>query len=600
MHASRKMPFLSAPKRSRRRGRRAGFHVARNLPVVPVSAAKSRRAREIFGMMTTERAHGRLRRPTFSQRLAGRLLAATALVAVVLGAGAASAQGVLRIGMTASDIPLTTGQTDNGGEGQRFLGFTAYDALINWDLSSADKPSDLVPGLALSWAVDAADKTKWTFKLRPGVKFHDGSDFTAEAVVWNLDKILVKESPQFDPRQSSQGRSRIPAVASYKAVDPLTLEIVTKSPDATLPYQIAWIMISSPANWEKQGRNWDNVAKAPSGTGPWKIVNFVPRERVELVPNPDYWDKARVPKLERMVLLPLPEANSRVAALRSGQVDWIEAPPPDAVPSLKSAGFAIVTNAYPHNWTWHLSRVEGSPWNDIRIRKAANLAIDREGLKELLGGLMIPAQGFMPPGHQWFGAPKFKVTYDLKEAQRLMAEAGYSKSKPLKTKILISASGSGQMLPVPMNEFLQQSLAEIGIQVELETMEWNTLINVWRAGAKHESSRGASGMNYSYFIQDPFTALIRHLQCNLAPPAGTNWGLYCDPEMDKLFDEVRSSFDPDAQKAALRKVHEKYVDDALFLMVTHDVNPRAMSKKVQGFVQAQNWFQNFSSISMAK
>ncbi len=529
-------------------------------------------------------------------------LASAAFVAgaIVLGAAPASAQGTLRIGMTASDIPLTTGQTDNGGEGQRFLGFTAYDALVNWDLSSATKPSDLVPGLATSWAVDATDKTKWIFKLRDGVKFHDGSAFTADAVVWNLDKLLEKDKPQFDPRQSAQGRSRIPAIASYKVIDPLTVEITTKTPDATLPYQLAWIMMSSPANWEKQGKSWDAVAKSPSGTGAWKIVNFVPRERVELVPNPDYWDKARIPKLDKMVLVPLPEANARVAALRSGQVDWVEAPPPDAIPSLKTAGFLLVTNSYPHNWTWHLSRVEGSPWNDIRVRKAANLAVDREGLKELLGGMMIPAEGFFPPGHQWFGNPSFKVKTDIAAAKKLMAEAGYSADKPLKTKILISASGSGQMQPLPMNEFVQQNLAEIGIKVDFEVVEWNTLINIWRAGAKHESSRGGTGMNYTYFIQDPFTGFIRHLQCNLAPPAGTNWGGYCDPEMDKLFDQVRNTFDKKDQTAILQKIHEKYVDDALFLMVTHDVNPRAMSAKVKGFVQAQNWFQDFSPITMAK
>src|SRR6478609_5716922 len=99
---------------------------------------------------------------------------------VALFAQQGFAQGTLRIGMTASDIPLTTGQTDQGGEGMRFMGYTVYDALINWDLSSADKPSDLKPGLATAWAVDAADKTKWVFTLREGVKFHDGSEFTAE------------------------------------------------------------------------------------------------------------------------------------------------------------------------------------------------------------------------------------------------------------------------------------------------------------------------------------------------------------------------------------------------------------------------------------
>jgi len=528
------------------------------------------------------------------------VLALTLLAGVALAPLSALAQGTLRIGMTASDIPLTTGQTDQGGEGMRFMGYTVYDALINWDLSKADKASDLTPGLATSWAVDAADKNRWTFVLREGVKFHDGSEFTAEAVVWNLDKLLKNDAPQFDQRQAAQGRSRIPAVASYKAIDKYKVEITTKAPDATLPYQIAWIMMSSPAQWEKLGKNWEAFAKTPSGTGPWKLTAFQPRERAELEPFKDYWDKARVPKLDKMVLLPLPEPNARAAALRAGQVDWIEAPSPDLVESLKGAGFKIVTNAYPHNWTWHLSRIEGSPWNDIRVRKAANLAVDRQGLKELLGGMMIPAEGFFPPGHQWFGNPTFKLKYDPAEAKKLLAEAGYSPAKPLQTKILISPSGSGQMQPLPMNEFVQQNLADVGIKVDFEVVEWNTLINIWRAGAKHESSRGGTGMNYTYFIQDPFTGFIRHLQCNLAPPAGTNWGYYCDPEMDKLFDQIRNTFDPAEQTKVLQKVHEKYVDDALFLMVTHDVNPRAMSPKVTGFVQAQNWFQDFSPITMAK
>ncbi len=517
-------------------------------------------------------------------------------------AGTAAAQGTLRIGMTASDIPLTTGQTDNGGEGMRFMGYTVYDGLINWDLSSATNPSDLTPGLAQSWGLDPADATKthWIFHLRPNVVFHDGSAFSADSVVWNLDKLLKPTSPQFDQRQSAQGKTRIPAVATYRAIDPMTLEIVTKAPDATLPYQLSWIMMSSPGQWEKVGKSWDAFAKTPAGTGPWKLTSLVPHERAELSPNTDYWDKKRVPKLDKLVLLPLPEPNARVAALRSGQVDWIEAPSPDAVESLKGAGFVIVTNSYPHNWTWHLSRVEGSPWNDIRVRKAANLAVDREGMKELLDGLMIPAQGFFPPGHPWFGHPTFKLKFDPVEARRLLKEAGYTPEHPLVTKVLISPSGSGQMLPLPMNEFVQQNLADVGIKVSFEVVEWNQLINVWRAGAKDPSDRGATAINYSYFIQDPFTGFIRHLQCNTGPPNGTNWGYYCDPEMDKLFDQVRNTFDPKEQVAILQKVHEKFVNDALFLMITNDVAPRAMSKKVHGFIQAQNWFQDFSPISMGK
>ncbi|WP_035025257.1 ABC transporter substrate-binding protein [Gemmobacter nectariphilus] len=518
-------------------------------------------------------------------------------ITAALAAAPALAQGTLRVGMTASDIPLTTGQTDQGGEGMRFMGYTVYDALINWDLTSADKPSGLIPGLATEWGV-GADQLTWTFKLRQGAKFHDGSEFDAAAAVWNFDKLLNDKSEQYDPRQAAQGKSRIPAVASYRVVDKYTLEIVTKTPDATLPYQLAWILMSSPANWEAKGKSWDAVAQAPSGTGPWIMQSFVPRERAELTPFAGYWDPTRVPKLDKLVLIPLPEPNARSAALMSGQVDWIEAPAPDVIPALEGNGFKIVSNTLPHNWTWHLSRLEGSPWNDIRVRKAANLAIDREGMKTLLGGLMVPAEGFLPPGSAWFGNPTFKVKYDLDAAKALMTEAGYGPDKRLAVKALISPSGSGQMLPLPMNEFVQQSLAEAWIDVEFVVVEWNTMINIWRAGAASESSQGAHSINFTYFIQDPFTGLIRHLSCDLIAPNGTNWGHYCDPEMEENFKAIRTTFDPVEQTKVLQKTHEKFVNDALFLMVTHDVAPRALSPKVKGFVQAQNWYQNFGTITM--
>jgi ABC-type transport system substrate-binding protein len=103
------------------------------------------------------------------------------------------AAGTLRIAMTAADVPLPNGQTDQGAEGMRFMGYTVFEALVGYDLSSASKPVTLISGLATGWTIDAKDKTRWTFTLRPGVKFHDGSPFNAQAVVWNLDKILNQQ-----------------------------------------------------------------------------------------------------------------------------------------------------------------------------------------------------------------------------------------------------------------------------------------------------------------------------------------------------------------------------------------------------------------------
>jgi peptide/nickel transport system substrate-binding protein len=285
--------------------------------------------------------------------------------------------------------------------------------------------------------------------------------------------------------------------------------------------------------------------------------------------------------------------------LRSGQVNFIEAPPPDAVDSLKGAGFAIVTNAYPHNWTWHFSLWEGSPWRDVRVRKAANLGIDRAGLKELLGGLMIEGSGLVPPGNPWHGAPSVKLTYDPDAARALLAEAGFSPAKPMRTKIGISTSGSGQMQPLPMNEFLQQNLKEVGIEVDFEVYDWNALIDVWHAGAKAPSARGCTAINFSYSALDPYSAFIRVLKSSLVAPAGVNWGGYSNPEMDALFDRVYTTMDPAAQDAVLRTIHEKVVDEALFLFAAHDLNPRALSPKLRGFVQAQSWFQDLTPISVA-
>jgi ABC-type transport system substrate-binding protein len=518
--------------------------------------------------------------------------------ALALTAGTAQAQGILRIGMTATDVPLTHGSPDNGFEGFRFTGYTMYDALVNWDLSAADKPSVIQPGLAVSWAVDPADPTKWTFKLRPGVKFHDGSDFDAAAVVWNFDKLLNKDAPQFDARQASLVGFRIASVASYKAIDGLTVEVKTKAPDSFLPYQLSFILMAGPAQFEKLGRDWVKFAAQPSGTGPFKLDKLVPRERAVLLPFKDYWDKGRVAKLDRLELIPMPEANTRTAALLSGQVDFIEAPPPDTIPRLKSSGMQITSNPYPHIWSYHLSRLPDSPWNDIRVRKAANLAVDRDGIKDLLGGFAVPAKGHLLPGSTWFGKPAFEVKYDLEAAKKLMAEAGFGPNKRIKTKILISASGSGQMQPLPMNEFIQENLKEIGIDVEFEVVDFTTLTNRWRAGAKADQNAGITGMNYSYAIVDPFNALVRYVKSDLHAPNGVNWGFYADKDMDALVAEAQNTFVPEKQNEVLGKIHAKMVDDALFLWVVHDVAPRAMTPKVKNFVQARNWFLDLTSVSV--
>jgi len=526
------------------------------------------------------------------------LIGGAALTAVSLAPGlstTASAQGTLRVGMTLADIPVSFGQPDQGFEGYRFMGLMVYDALINWDMSQGDKPSGLIPGLAESWSVDPMDKTKWTFNLRKGVKFHDGSEFNADAVIFNFDKLLDKDSPQFSARQGSLVNFRIPSIKSYKKIDDYTVEFTTHAPDSFVPYQLCYILIASPKQWEATGKDWNQFAKTPSGTGPWKLAALAPRERAEFVPFKEHWATDRIPKLDKVITIPIPDPNARTAALLSGQVDWIEAPSPDAIPRIQSQGYNIVSNVYPHVWSWHLSRVEGSPWNDIRVRKAANLAVDREGIKSLLGGYAIPASGHVTREDPWYGKPSFEIKYDPETAKSLLKEAGFGPDKPVKVKAVISASGSGQMLPLPMNEYIQQNLADVGIDVDFEVVEWNAQLDLWRAGAKSPQAKGAHVINVSYTTQDPYSSFTRFLRSDLHAPKGVNWGFYNDPEMDKLLIAASAAFDPKERDAYLAKVHQREVDDAAFVWVVHDVAPRAMSKKVKGYVQARNWFQSLTS-----
>jgi len=542
-----------------------------------------------------------------------RQLAAAAAMALAVAQPAMAQEKVLRIAMTAADIPRTLGQPDQGFEGNRFTGIPMYDALTHWDLSKADGPSVLIPGLATSWAVDSKDKTKWVFKLRPGVKFHDGSAVNADAVVWNVRKVLDKDAPHFDASQVGVTASRMPTLRSARKVDDLTVELTTSEPDSFLPINLSNLFMASPTHWdnklkavpasvadpaERAKQAWAAFAADASGSGPFKMAKFSARERLELTANKTYWDAKRVPKIDRVIMLPMPEANSRTAALLSGQVDWIEAPAPDAMDQIRQRGFSIYSNPQPHVWPWQLSFAPGSPWLNKDVRHAANLCVDRDGLSKLLGGMMGTPKGTVPPGHPWWGNPKFDIKYDVKAAQALMQKAGHSAAKPLKVKVQISASGSGQMQPLPMNEFVQQSLKQCFFDVQFDVIEWNTLFTNWRKGAKDPSANGADAINVSFAAMDPFFAMVRFTSTKTFPPVSNNWGYFGNDEFDKLIADARTSFDGKARDAALAKLHARIVEEAPFVWIAHDVGPRAMSPKVKNVVQPKSWFIDIATMTL--
>jgi ABC-type transport system substrate-binding protein len=389
-------------------------------------------------------------------------------------------------------------------------------------------------------------------------------------------------------------------MGSYKKVDDMTVAITTTTPASYFPYMAVYMLFTSPASFEKAGKDWAKVAALPAaGTGPFRITKVTPRESVELARWDGYWDAAKKAKVDRVRLVPIPEANARLAALRAGQVDWIEVPAPDGLPSLKQAGFTITTGSYPHVWPWFYNiGAANSPFKDVKVRQALNYCLDRAGLITLLNGTAEPSAGWLKASDPNFGNPQNRYAYDAAKGKALLAEAGYTAQKPLSFKMMISTSGSGQMLPLPMNEYVQQNLKEsCGVDVDFNVVEWQVLLNAGRATPDSPSLQGSMGLNISSPSSD-IGVMARYFSSANFSPNGFNFEQWKDESFDASLKTLAEASDPAVIAEATRKAHERLVDNPPWLYIVHDLNPRAMSPKVKGFVSPQSWFVDLTLVSM--
>jgi peptide/nickel transport system substrate-binding protein len=325
----------------------------------------------------------------------------------------------------------------------------------------------------------------------------------------------------------------------------------------------------------------------------------MPREFAELTRFDGYWDQAHKAKVDVIRLLPIPEANSRLAALRSGQVDWIEVPPPDGIPSLKAAGFSVVTNSYPHTWPWMYNMgATNSPFKDVRVRQALNYCIDRDALVTLLNSTAEPSVGWLKPANPGFGNPANRYRFDPARGKALLAEAGYTAAKPLSFKVMISTSGSGQMLPLPMNEALQENLKQAcNVDVQVEAVEWQVLLNIARAVPDDPSLKGAMALNVSSPSSD-VGMMFRYFAVANSSPTGSNWEQWKDDKFEEAMKMLSEATDEATIQKYFAMAHERLVDNPPWLYIVHDLNPRAFSKNVKGFVSPQSWFVDLTLVSL--
>lgn len=481
-----------------------------------------------------------------------------------------------------------------------------YDQLVEHDLTSPwqnGAPSKIVPSLAESWEI-SPDSIEYTFTLRPGIKFHDGTPFDADVVKFNFDRIWNPDFEYFYPRAQAYRAADIAFLGKVEVLGPLKVKFTMKEPFNSFLLRLAnlgpgMISMISPTAIKKYGN--DDIALHPSGTGPFKFVERVNGDRIVMERNPDYWGgNPKVgPFLDRIVIKPIGDAASRVAALRSGELDMIIVPPPDSRKQLVDEGFVWDQGTVHHNWYWSYNILDPL-FKDKRVRQALNYAVDRKSLcADVLNNTAFPMQnGIVPPGMLSFD-PNFTIyEYNPEKAVALLKEAG--RESGIGTTFVTSTGGSGQLLPVPIAERVQSDFAKVGVDMKIEATEWVSYFTKWITGGFKD--KGANQMSFG--APDPFwleQTIGSKFQVGSA--GGLNTGSYGNPEIDAVMQAARqapqgATGDPYANwglstKAVdlWRKANRMASEDAPLLLICSDLNPFAYSPKVKGKVQTPlEWF----------
>lgn len=462
-----------------------------------------------------------------------------------------------------------------------------FEPLVDEDLSkpSSEAPTPpLRPGLAEKWEV-SDDGLTYTFHIRPNVKFHDGTALDAKAVEFNIRRMWDKNFQYYDAKSAGQTTFVWSPLKSIEVVDPMTIKLVMKKPFSAFLRLLTQggsgsSTIISPDSIQKYGN--DGVDTHPVGTGPFKFVERVRGQKIVLERNDNYWGQK--PKIDQVIFRPLSDSSARVNALQSGEVDVIAVPPPDSLDNLKSQNFKVVMGDVPH--VWFLSFNFNDPiMKNKKVRQAVIMSINREGMAHnLLKDTVKPAYSVQAPGNEAYDKELHDYPYDPEQAKKLLAEAGYPNG--FDTTMLTSIDGSGQILPVPMAEYIQQDLKKVGINVKLETYEWIAYLSKWAQGMRP----GYGWSQQSWGMTTPFWLNIV-TSSSLTAPNGPNVGNYINPELDKIENQAISSTDPKEALDLWKKANRMVSEDAAIAPIVNDRAPYVMSPKVHGFiVPAEEWY----------
>jgi len=459
--------------------------------------------------------------------------------------------GTIRIGMDADMTTMDPHRSTAAVDRQVYNNL--YGKLVDIDAKFG-----IVPQLAQSWEIRNGGLT-YVFKLRKGVKFHDGTDFTAEIVKWNFDRMR-------DPALASPRRSEIAPVKEVRVVDAATVEVTLTapfSPFLSVLTDRAGMMVSRAAV-EKYGEDY---ARNPVGTGPFRFVEWVKDDHLTLKRFDGYWD-ASLPHLDEIVYRPVPDHSVRFAAMRTGQIDVMhQIAPKDVAAARAERGLKVSEIASLWWQAIHLNN-QVPPFNVKAVRQAIWYAVDRAVIQRVVYyGQGAPAWGPFPPS-MWAQDREFTDwKRDVARAKAKLAEGG------MPNGFSFTVKGWNQPTHVQELQIVQAQLKEIGVDMKIELLEFGKLLADLNSHTFVALRIGWSGR------PDP----DGNAHVFLHSKGGLNRVRYSNPKMDELLDQARAESDIGKRKALYVQVTRLAAEDAPYAWLHHDAEIKVWADHVKGF-----------------
>ncbi|MEB4613603.1 ABC transporter substrate-binding protein [Leucobacter sp. M11] len=440
-----------------------------------------------------------------------------------------------------------------------------YDTLV-----APDENLEMQPALAESWTL-SDDQLTWTFSLRDGVEFHDGSPFSSADVVYSLNRIIDEELAN---------AWRLSAVTSVTAPDDRTVAITVAQPTPNLLSSLGGfkgVAIVQQANVDS-----GDITTKPVGTGPFSLVKNTPGDAIELAANPDYWGGA--PKLGGVTFTFLSEGNTAVAALKSGEVQWTDSIPTQQVAALQQDS-ALSMGVEPSTDYWYLAiNQKHEPYGDARVRQAIGYAIDREAIAQVTSyGTAEVNQLAIPKQSTWY--TKFDgYRTDLDRAKELMAEAGVDS---LSLDLLATADYPET---VTAAQVIADNLKPLGIEVSIRQPDFATWLDEQNSGNFDMLMMGWLGN----IDPDDFYYAQHHTD------GASNAQGYSNPKVDALLDAGRTELDAEKRQEIYVEAARIIAEDASYLYLYNPSVIQAWAPSVTGYEVRSDRAVRFSEVSLAE